>query len=32
MKDREYDKAYGVDGREVISSVIVANDEARKVE
>ena len=32
MKDREYDKAYSVDGRKVISSVIVANDEARQVE
>ena len=29
MKDREYDKAYSADGREVISSVIVANDEEK---
>ena len=32
MKDREYDKAYSADGWEVISSVIVADDEARQVE
>ena len=32
MKNREYDKAYSADGREVISRVIVADDEARQVE
>ena len=32
MKNREYDKAYSSDGREVISAVIVADDTARQVE
>ncbi len=31
IRSREYDKAYSVDGREVITAVIVANDEARQV-
>ena len=32
IRNREYDKAYSVDGRQIITAVIVANDEARQVE
>ena len=32
IRSRKYDKTYGADGRQIITAVIVANDEARQVE